>query len=188
MSALKATRDDHAAGRTRRASRHRLAAGAVVLAALALAVPVALASPQLPGGGGDVDVGGTVPSYLGLTVTQPNGLGSFPAASGLHSYKSSFAAAVTSTNPSAQLSVSDEGDYGHLNSGMKKLVLPLQVAAPRGPFLSLGNPGELLLERWTGPVSGRQTIIQLLQRIDGAPPVSGPYRTVLLVSASTGTP
>jgi hypothetical protein len=146
----------------------------------------ASASARLPAG--DVEVGGSVPSFLGLSVTQPAGLGMFPSAAGSHSYTSSFDAAVTSTDVAAQLSVIDDGQRGRMTSGATALTLPLQVAASGRPFVSLAGRSDVVLKSWTGPIAGKMTQVQLLQRVDGAPPVSGPYRISLLITAASGTP
>jgi hypothetical protein len=172
-------------GRTRPHRRTSAALAGLIAAIGAITLGGPSAAAQLPGGGGSVDVGGTVPSFLGLSVTQPTGLGVFPAA---HSYTSSFEAAVTSTEVTAQLSVTDEGQYGHLTSGSSVLALPLEVAAAGKPYASLSAPDGVLLKRWTGPIASQSTVINLLQRIAAAPAVTGPYRTVLLITAASGAP
>jgi hypothetical protein len=156
-----------------------------LIAALALSGQSRAAQPRKDG---SVEVGGTVSSFLGLVVTQPNGLGSFPGTHAAGSYTSSFKAAVTSTDVVAQLSVTDEGQYGHLTSGAAVLALPLQVAADGGHFASLGAPGGVVLERWPGPIAAKATVIHPLQRIAAPPTVTGPYHTTLLVTVASGTP
>jgi hypothetical protein len=163
---------------------------AVLAAAGSLAAIIACgasASARLPGGGGAVEVGGTVPSFLGLTVTQPSGLRVFPVTAGAHSYTSSFDATVTSTDDNSQLSVLAE-QHGHLISGSSILALPLQAAVAGRPYVSLDAPVGVLLQTWTGPLAGKRTTIKLLQRVTTPPPVSGPYRSVLLITVAEGTP
>jgi hypothetical protein len=160
---------------------------AVVVSLIAIIAGVASASARLPEGGGAVEVGGTVPSFLGLTVSQPDGLAMFSTAAVPHTYTSSFDASVTSTDVAAQLSVSAE-QHGHLISGSSALALPLQAAVAGGPYVSLAAPDGVLLKQWTGPLASKRTSIALLQRVDSPPPVSGPYRTVLLITVASGTP
>jgi hypothetical protein len=161
-------------------------AGLVVLTATVL-VCVQSAAAQPPGGG-PIHVGGTVPSFLGLGVTQPTGLGIFPHAATVHSYTTSFKAVVTSTDARAQLTVTDQGQYGHLTSGASVLAQPLEIAASGSRFVSLSAPNGVLLKRWTGPIAGQATVIHLLQRITSPPAVTGPYATALLITVASGTP
>lgn len=162
-----------------------LAGLAILIAALALCGQSSAAQPFKRG---SVRVGGTVPSFLGLVVTQPNGLGSFPDSHAAQSYASSFEAAVTSTDVVAQLSVTDEGQYGHMTSGTSVLPLPLQIAATGKHFASLGAPNGVVLKHWTGPIAAKTTVIRLLQRIAAPLAVTGPYHTTLLVTVASGTP
>ncbi len=136
----------------------------------------------------DISVGGTAPSYLGLGVTQPSGLGVFRASATPRSYTSSFVTAVTSTEATAELSVVDEGRYGHMASGSAFLALPLEVGVSGTRYVSLAAPNGVVLKRWTTPIAGKGTSVKLLQRVTRAPTVSGPYSTVLLVTAATGAP
>jgi len=135
-----------------------------------------------------ISVGGTAPSYLSLGVTQPAGLGAFKGSAVVRSYTSSFETAVTSTEATAELSVTDEGRYGHMASGSSFLALPLDVGRSGTPYASLAAPNGVVLRRWTAPIADDETQVKLLQRVGRVPAVKGPYTTTLLVTAATGAP
>src|SRR3954471_10080432 len=94
----------------------------------ALAAPAALA--QTPPISGGTEIGGSVPSFLELIVSQPSsGLTKFPKKK---TYSSAFDVQVTTTDNAAVLSLAD-GDVttgkkmGRMSSGAKSLPLPLEA-------------------------------------------------------------
>lgn len=149
----------------------------------------ASASAQTPGG---VDIGGEVPSYLELSLTQPSDLATFPPQTGAGTYELNFIAAVTTTAPPAYLSISDGEaatgmQRGRLVSGSSALSAPLQVAGGAGPFRSLDTPIGPRLAQWGEPVALAPVKVRLRQRIDGRER-HGPYRKLLYITLSTQTP
>src|SRR3954454_15180026 len=97
-----------------------------VTALSAVAAPAALA--QTPPISGGTEIGGSVPSFLELIISQPSAtLSSFKKAK---TYSSSFDVQITATDEGTVLSLAD-GDVatgtkmGHLASGKKSLPLPL---------------------------------------------------------------
>jgi hypothetical protein len=170
-----------------RAFGHAVRLGAACACA-ALCAP-ASAGAQAPGG---VEVGGEVPSYLELSLTQPSGFATFPAGMSAGTYALSITAAVTSTAPPVYLSVSD-GEVaagprrGHLVSGSSMLPAPLQAAGGAGPFQSLDTPFGPRLAQWGEPVAQAPVTVHLRQRV-GRRSGRGPYRKLLYITLSTQTP
>jgi hypothetical protein len=139
-----------------------------------------------------ITIGGTVSSFIGLSLTQPTGLTTFPSANGTHVYTTTINAAVTTTDPVSQLTVVDGGaftgtSHGHLVSGKTGLGQPLQ-AATAGSFQSLAAPVDPLLTQWTGALGRQITPIHLEQRIVGKLSHRGPYGKLVLVTVSDQTP
>jgi hypothetical protein len=153
----------------------------------ALAAPAALA--QTPPISGGTEVGGSVPSFLELGISQPSAtLASFKKAK---TYASSFNVAVTTTDDGTQLSLAD-GDVtsgkkmGHLASGKKRLPLPLEARAGKSAFQPLNQTVDPLLQTWNDVASRSQATVNLRQKVKSK--ASGSFRKVLLVTLSTDTP
>lgn len=152
---------------------------ALVLASAATAVA------QEPG----TNVGGDVPSLLGIGVTQPDGLTSFPA--GARSATASLEATVTATDPGASISVVD-GDtaagtrLGRLTSAGAVLGDPLR-AGVSGVFAPLDDELAPVLIAFPDPVANRKVTVELRQRLDGTAR-RGPYRKTVLVTLATEAP
>jgi hypothetical protein len=123
-------------------------------------------SPPIP-----VDVGGTVPATLSLTLGPPASFGAFvPGVAG--DYTASTTADVISTAGDATLSVSDPG---HLTNGAFSLPSPLQV---------LGIP-----RTWNAPVSHDVSRIDFAQHIGATDALrTGAYSRTLTFTLSTTTP
>ena len=158
-----------------------------VSALSAVAAPAALA--QTPPISGGTEVGGSVPSFLELIISQPSAtLASF---SKPKTYSSSFDVAVTTTDDGTQLSLAD-GDVtsgkklGHLASGHKSLPLPLEARVGKAAFQPLDQSVDPLLTRWNDVVNHAKATVNLRQKVQGK--ASGSYRKVLLVTLSTDTP
>ena len=156
------------------------------LAAL-VAAPAAMA--QTPPVDGGTEVGGTVPSFLELILTQPSkGFASF---SKTKSYEMSFNAHVTTTDAPTLLTLAD-GDatsgskLGHISVGTKRLPSPLEARMGKAAFQGLDSSVDPLLTRWTEQVTRRQATVKLRQKVKGK--ATGNYRKVVLVTLSTETP
>ena len=161
-------------------------AGAVI--AVLAAPTAALAQTPDPVSGG-TNVGGSVPSFLELILTQPSK--GFAAFSKTKSYEMSFDAQVTATDAPTLLTLAD-GDVtsgsklGHLSVGSKRLAAPLEAAVGRSPFQPLDNAVDPLLTKWTESATRLKSTVKLRQKVTGK--ATGNYRKVLLVTLSTETP
>jgi hypothetical protein len=161
-----------------------------ILAVTALsAVPVSAALAQTPPISGGTEVGGSVPSFLELSISSPSAtLSSFKKAK---TYSSSFNVAVTTTDDGTQLSLAD-GDVasgkkmGHLASGKKRLPLPLEARSGKSAFQRLNQTVDPLLKTWSDVASKSEAKVNLRQKVKGK--ASGSFRKVLLVTLSTDTP
>lgn len=159
-------------------------------ALVALAAPSAALAQTSPVGGG-TDVGGSVPSFLELVLTQPSK--GFPAFSKAKSYQMSFSATAISTDAPTLLSLAD-GDathgskLGYISVKKKRLPSPLEATIGRAAFQPLNGPVDPLLTRWTdatGRSNGTATV-KLRQKVKGKS--TGTYRKLVLVTLSTETP
>jgi hypothetical protein len=162
-----------------------------VLAATAIsgiAAPAAWA--QTPPVDGGVGVGGNVPSFLELILTQPSKttFAKFPK---VRTYTMSFKAEITATDAPTLLTLAD-GDVtrgsklGRLVSGSKRLPAPLQARVGRGGYQSLAQSVDPLLTRWTDAATRAKTTVKLRQRVKGK--ARGSYSKLVLVTASPDTP
>jgi hypothetical protein len=156
----------------------------VVLAAAtvaALAVP-ATASAQ-------VDVGGTVPNSIELTLTPPTQ--QFASFNRARSYEMSFDATVTGSVAPLRLSLTD-GDTtsassrGRLTVRRKRLPRPLEASVGRSAFQPLNSAVDPLLERWTDVVAREPATVELRQKVTRR--TRGNYRKLILVTLSTDVP
>jgi hypothetical protein len=154
-----------------------------------LAAPAAWAQTPPPPVDGGTNVGGVVPSFIELILAQPStGFATFPKAK---TYTTSFDVQVTTTDPTAVLTLAD-GDVatgsmlGHLASGKKKLPLPLEASVGKAKFQPLDQTVEPLLTKWTEAAARAKATVNLRQKV--AAKASGNYRKVLLVTLSTETP
>jgi hypothetical protein len=159
-----------------------------VTALSAVSAPAALAQTPPPISGG-TEIGGSVPSFLELIISQPSAtLASFSKAK---TYSSSFQVQVTATDEGTLLSLAD-GDVatgkkmGHLASGKKSLPLPLEARAGKGAFQPLNQTVDPLLTRWSDAATRSKATVNLRQKVKGK--ASGSYRKVLLVTAMPDTP
>jgi len=155
--------------------------------AAAAAAPSALA--QTPPISGGTDIGGFVPSYLELIITQPKtGFTTFPKAK---TYATSFDVSVTTSDDAALLSLADGevatgSKMGRLASGRKLLPLPLEARVGKSAFAPLNQPVDPVLMKWSEELAREKATVNLRQRVKGK--ASGSYRKVLLATLSTDTP
>jgi hypothetical protein len=161
-----------------------LAASAIA----ALAAPAA-AVAQTPPVDGGTDVGGTVPSFLELILTQPaKGFASFAKAK---NYDMSFDARITATDAPTLLSIAD-GDatsgskLGHISIGYKRLPSPLTATVGSAPFQPLDGSVDPLLTKFNDSATRAKATVKLRQKVTRK--TSGTYRKLVLVTASTETP
>jgi len=161
-------------------------AGAVI--AVLVAPTAALAQTPDPVSGG-TNVGGSVPSFLELILTQPSK--GFAAFSKTKSYEMTFDAQVTATDAPTLLTLAD-GDatsgskLGHISVGSKRLAAPLEAAVGRSPFQPLDSTVDPLLAKWTESATRLKSTVKLRQKVTGK--ATGTYRKLVLVTLSTETP
>jgi hypothetical protein len=139
--------------------RRRAAALPLAAAAVLLAAPAAAPADDGPG----VQIGGTVPSTLGLTVLDdPDGAA--PA----------FHVQVTSTADETQLLAADGGGAASL-----------EVAVAGFAFQPLGVLPDPLLQRWTEPIAARPVTVTARRRADAPGQGGGGLQTILITVASS---
>jgi hypothetical protein len=131
----------------------------------------ALAPEILTATNADVEVGGTVPATLSLTLGAPAAFEPFiPGVE--KDYTASTTASVTSTAGDATLSVSEPG---HLTNGAFSLAEPLRVSFSKST--------------WDGPVSGDDVNLEFKQLIKRNDPLrTGTYSKTLTFTLSTTNP
>jgi hypothetical protein len=159
-----------------------------VSAVAAVAAPSA-ASAQTPPVNGGTEIGGTVPSFMELIVTQPaKGFATFSKSK---NYEMSFDTQVTATDDGTQLSLVD-GDVtsgsklGYISVGKKKLPSPLEAAVGKTAFQPLNASVDPLLTKFGQAVTRKKSTVKLRQKVKGKS--SGTYRKLVLVTLSTETP
>ena len=162
----------------------------LILVGVVLAVAIALVG--LPIAGAQTAVGGDVPSFLQVSVTQPNGFGSFPKRAGTHTYSLSIPAQITATEAPLTMSISDGTDpsgarHGHLVSGSTVLTAPIQVATSASSWASLDASTAPPLAQWTQAITRAPATIRLRQQVPASVPRSG-YHKLLLLTVSAQTP
>jgi hypothetical protein len=162
-----------------------------ILAASAIGALVApsAALAQTPPVNGGTDIGGTVPSFLELIITQPaKGFATF---SKTKVYDMSFDVSMTATDAPTQLSLAD-GDatsgskLGHLSVGSKRLASPLEAAVGKTAFQPLDGSVDPLLTKWTQAATRAKTTVKLRQKVTGK--ATGSYHKLVLATLSTETP
>lgn len=141
--------------------------------------------------GAQTSVGGGVPSFMQLSVAEPNGFGSFPKGASTHTYSLKVGAQVTATDYPITMSISDGNDssgtrHGHLVSGSSVMPAALQVSGGSA-WLGLDGSADPTLAHWSAPVSHVPATIRLRQQVGGAGPRSG-YHKLLLVTISAESP
>jgi hypothetical protein len=140
------------------------------------------------------NVGGDVPSFLQLSVVQPQGFGSFPKVNQTHTYSLTINALVTTTNSPVLMTITD-GDassgarHGHLISGSSVLPSPLEVATGTGAasWRPLDSATDPLLAQWTTPITSVPAPIRLRQSVKPGGLRTG-FHKLLLLSLSAQSP
>jgi hypothetical protein len=155
----------------------------------AMAVAAPLASAQTPPVNGGTQIGGSVPSFLELIISQPKA--SFASFTSAKTYSTAFDVAVTTTDDAAQLSLADGevnsgSKLGRLAAGSKLLPLPLEARVGKSAFAPLNTPADAQLTKWSEAVTRSKATVNLRQQVKTK--VKGSYRKVLLVTLSTDTP
>jgi hypothetical protein len=159
----------------------------LVLLTATLAGACALARAQ-----GSPVPGGTVPSLLGLSLSEPSGFKRLRTSHGISLYGSLVRAEVTATDVPIRLSVSDgeasaHRRHGHLVNGPSVLPAPLQVAVDHGPFRSLGARVAPALKFWSEPLAGSAAKIHLRQ-VAANGHVLRNHHKLLLITLTAGGP
>jgi phospholipase C len=128
-----------------------------------------------------LDVSGTVPATLSLTLGAPASFGAFvPGVA--HDYTAGTTATVTSTAGDATLTVSDPSTTapGHLVNGTFSLPQPLRVG---------GLPLPATAKTYAGPVSNNGLAVEFEQAIGANDPLrTGSYQKTVVFTLSTTTP
>jgi hypothetical protein len=139
------------------------------------------------------NVGGSVPSFLALSLVQPQGFASFPKSTVAHTYTLAISAQVTATDAPLVMTIGD-GDYpsgarhGHLVSGSSVLPAPLQVATGSSAWRPLDGPTDPTLDQWPQQITAAPAPIRLRQDVGaGAGPHTG-FHKLLLLTLSTQAP
>jgi hypothetical protein len=159
--------------------------GALVAAAALAAIAAPVAGAQ------GTDVGGSVPSYMGLGIDPVEGFATFPPGPGTHEL--SIPARVTLTDGRATLSVAD-GDaasgrrLGRMASSVAVLRRPLEVTVGTSPFQPLDLPIEPPLEEFLEPVANAPATVRLRQRIEAGESPRGTFRKTVLITLSSNAP
>lgn len=162
------------------------------LAALALACAVLAGSVALARAQGPPVAGGTVPSMLGLSLSEPSPFTRTGSADGQPVYTATVGAEATATDAPIRLGVSD-GEVtvgprlGHLVGGSSILPTPLQAAADGGAYRSLDALAASPLQRWSEPVAQAATTIRLRQIAPNSRALHNHHK-LLLVTLSAGGP
>jgi len=156
--------------------------------ALATLVLAAILAPAAHAQG--TDVGGTVPSYMALSLDEPDGFATFPAGPGDHELR--VRARVTTTDGGVQLSVADAdatsgSRLGHLAGG-SALDAPLEARVGAAAFQPLDATVDPLLAVFRKPVANEAATIVLRQRIGAGERPSGTYAKTLLITLSSNAP
>jgi hypothetical protein len=151
---------------------------------LAVAVLVPIASAQT--------TGGDPPTFLQLTLVQPNGFGSFPVHPNPRTYLLDVSAQVTATNSPIVMTIGDGSaasgpSHGHLVSGSTVLPSPLQVSIGKTGFKSMDGSSDPVLQEWQEPIAHAPTAIHLRQQIVATDHHTG-FHKLLLVTVSTESP
>jgi hypothetical protein len=134
------------------------------------------------------DVKATVPSTLGLTLTPVN-FGAFvPGVA--NQYTGTGTATVTSTWPSASLTVRDAtgNNTGRLVNGSSVLASTLQVVNSTGGNSNVGT-NNVTLKTWSAPVSNENSTVTFRQSIGATEALAmGGYSKSLTFTLTTTTP
>jgi hypothetical protein len=136
--------------------------------------------------------GGTVPSTLSLSLSEPSPFRRAGPAGRGSAYTSVIRAEVTATDTPVRLSLAD-GEVtrgprlGHLASGSSVLSPALQAQAGGGAYRSLDAALPPQLKRWGRPLSGTTTKIRLRQEAPNAHVLRN-HRKLLLVTLTVGGP
>lgn len=162
-----------------------------IAAAAAFALVAAVATrAQTP------EVGGSVPSVLSLSLSQPGG---FTAAGGGHHgrrgrlYRATIHLSVTSTEMPTRLSIADGeaiggARSGHLLAGKRSLSPALEASAGHGPYRSLESGSEPQLRQWSEPIASQAASIHLRQAYRGSASRLRRFHKLLLVTVTAGGP
>lgn len=145
-------------------------------------------------------VGGSVPSVLSLSLSQPSGFS--PVAQmrakrrvgrAERLYTATIYLAVTATETPTLLSIADgeaSGDRrrGRLSRGTAVLSPALRAAAGRGAYRSLDRSVDLQLAQWSQPLANQTATIRLRQAYPGSARALRRYHKLLLVTVTAGGP
>jgi hypothetical protein len=173
---------------TRRAVR---AQAAVAACALAAATAAPAEAPV---------VGGSVPSVLTLSLSQPSGFSPAPETSAQRRgnrssrlYTTAIEVAVTATETPTRLSIAD-GEAtggrrrGRLVRGAAALSPALQAAAGPGAYRSLDRGVDPQLAQWSQPLTEQTATVRVRQAYRGSAGGLRRYHKLLLITVTAGGP
>jgi hypothetical protein len=138
-----------------------------------------------------IDVGGSVPSTLQLTLDEPDGFATFQPGPGEHELE--IRTRVTTTTSRATLSVAD-GDLasgrrlGRMASNRSVLERPLEARVGPNPFQPLDLSIDPVLAEFRSPVANERATIRLRQQIAAGERPRGTYVKTLLITLSSTAP
>jgi hypothetical protein len=155
---------------------------------LATALALSLLAPAAHAQG--TDVGGTVPSYMALSLDEPDGFATFPAGPADHELR--VRARVTSSDGGVRLSIAD----GDVTSGSRlgrmaggaALDAPLEARVGAAAFQPLDASIDPILAVFREPVANEPATILLRQRIGAGERPRGTYDKTLLITLSSKAP
>lgn len=160
-------------------------ASLILLAAMLATLAVVARGDQSP------VPGGTVPSTLGLSLSEPSGFTRVGVAAGGNVYTATIEAEVTSTDAPISLSVADgeatQGpSLGHMVSGSSILPEPLFAAGTDSAFKALDAPVPPALKRWNEPVTGAKAKLRLRQVAPDAGALRSHHKLLLITLTAAG--
>lgn len=138
-------------------------------------------------GGDGTTVGGTVDSYLAVSLDDP----AFHALSGKPTSTVNVVARLTATDPSASLTIADANPgpaHGHLVGARGHAAAPLEATVGASPWQQLTAPVDPLMRTFKDVVASLPTTISLRQRLTAAEARRGGLTITVLVTASAKAP
>jgi hypothetical protein len=156
---------------------------------LASACVVVAAISEAPAGA-QLQLGGSVPILIALSLGSPTPLRRLPAGD---VYELSVPVHITSTVGDTQLSLADGEDFsgparGHLHDGSRLVSAPLEVALRGRPPQALSAPTDPILGTWSGPLTLSPETVEMLQRLPQGTSSGQKLHKLVWITISSDTP